>query len=176
MEKIRNIISPGRSKPAFEEVYDRYYFDILRFVSRRVDNSQDAEDLTSEAFLYCYSHYDDFDPEKSSVSTWLYIVVKSRIKNYYRDRRSEADISELENLLPYESDMDRAVYLEELRGELASALDKLSEKQRTAVLQRYFQNKEYSQIALELGTTPGNVRVIISRALDRLEELCAGLL
>ncbi len=176
MELVYDARREQRAKPDFAEVYDRHYFDVLRFVSHRINNAQDAEDLTSEAFLYCYSHYDDYDPAKSSVTTWLYIVVKSRIKNYYRDRRSEADISELENLLPFETDMDRAVYLEQLRAALSAALDKLNDKQRFAVTERYFRSREFSEIAAELGTTEGNVRVMISRALDKLELLCADLL
>ena len=173
------IYADGRrapEKPDFAEVYDRHYFDVLRFVSRRVSVAQDAEDLTSEAFLYCYSHYSEYDPEKSSVSTWLYLVVRSRIKNYYRDHKTEADISDLENVLPYESDMDRAVYLEQLREKLSLALDKLGEKQRFAVVERYFHDRDFSDIARELGTTSGNVRVMVSRALDKLEVLCAELL
>ena len=35
---------------------------------------------------------------------------------------------------------------------------------------RYFQEKEYDEIADALGTTAGNVRVILSRALDRLKK------
>lgn len=163
-------------KPDFEAVYERYYFDIFRYVSKRLDNRQDAEDLTAEVFVYCYSHYDKYDPEKSSLSTWLYLVTNSRLKNHYRDKRAWVDMEEVEGFLFAEGEeLERAVYLEQLRAQLANALEELPEKQRKAVILRYFKEREYSQIAKALDTTEGNVRVILSRALDKLEKQCSGL-
>lgn len=60
-----------------------------------IENAHDAEDLTEEAFVYCYRRYADYDPGKSALSTWLYLVVNSRIKNYYRDRKEAVDLEEL---------------------------------------------------------------------------------
>ena len=59
--------------------------------------------------------------------------------------------------------------------QLADALSTLPEKQRKAVVLRYFQEWDNARIAEELGTTEGNIRVMISRALDRLEERCGNL-
>ena len=66
--------------------------------------------------------------------------------------------------------MDKAVYLEELRAKMAKALSELSEKQRHVVIMRYFQNREYAEIADALNISQGNARVILSRALDQLEQ------
>lgn len=158
-------------KPPFEAVYEEYYQPLLRYLSKKTGSLQDAEDLTSETFLYCYRTYDSYDPEKSAVSTWLYLAANSRLKNHYRDRREHVEISELENLLPAEeTDMERAAYLDQLRAFLAKKLETLPERQQQVIAMRYFQEKEYDEIADALGTTAGNVRVILSRALDRLKK------
>ena len=163
-------------KPPFEAVYDKFYFDIFRYVNTRLNNRQDAEDLTGDIFLYCYAHYEEYDPEKSAVSTWLYLVTNSRLKNHYRDRRDWVDMEEVEAFLFAEGEeLDRAVFLEQLRGELAKALALLPERQQKAVVMRFFEERDFAQIAAELDTTEGNVRVILSRALDKLEKQCAGL-
>ena len=39
---------------------------------------------------------------------------------------------------------------------------------------RYFQNKDYKDIANELGITPGNARVVLSRAIDKLGQVFVG--
>ena len=158
-------------KPAFEEIYDRHYFEVLRYLNRRMGNSHDAEDLAGDVFLYCYQHYDGYDPEKSSVTTWLYLVVNSRLKNYYRDRKPQSDFDELEDwLFSDEPDMERSVWLEQLRDFMAKKLKLLPERQRQVVIMRFFQNMDYDEIAQELGTSQGNVRVILTRSLAKLRE------
>lgn len=164
----------GGGKPSFEEVYERYYSDVLRFLNRHMSNYEEAEDLASEVFLYCYQNYDRFDPERSAVSTWLFLVVKSRLKTYYRDRKEHLDLSDFEDwLLSSDQDMERAVYLEQLRAALAQKIQLLPEKQQQVIVMRYFQGREYEDIARCLCTTAGNVRVMLSRSLTRLKTLFA---
>jgi len=159
-------------KPPFEEVYEEFYTKVLRYCINHMHSREDAEDLTADAMVYCYEHYENFDPEKSSVSTWVFLVASSRLKNYYRDHHMDADLAELEEVLPAEeTDMERAVFLTQMRAQLAQALELLPEKQRRAVVLRYFHNSSYEEIADECDTTPGNARVIISRALTKLSEL-----
>ena len=159
------------AKPAFEDLYEEYYQPLLHYLYKKTGNMQDAEDLTSETFLYCYRSYDQYDPEKSAVSTWVYLVANSRLKNHYRDKREHVEISELENLLPAEeTDMERAAWLEQLRGFLADRLECLPERQQQIIALRFFQEKDYDEIADTLGITAGNARVLLSRAIDRLRK------
>lgn len=171
--------SPGADaskKPTFESVYEDYYQAILRYLLKHTGNMQDAEDLAAETFLYCYQNYDSYDPAKSSVPTWLYLVAGSRLKNHYRDKKEYVEITELEErLFAEESDMERAAWLEELRRMLAEKLKRLPERQQRAVVMRYFQEKDFDEIAAALDTTPGNVRVMLSRALDKLEKDISGM-
>lgn len=159
----------GGKKPPFEQLYEDYYQPLLKYLRGKTGNLQDAEDLTAETFLYCYRNYDSYDPEKSKPSTWLYLVANSRLKNHYRDRKETVEFETLENLLEAEeTDMDRAVALEQLRLALAKKLELLPERQQKVVVMRFFQEKEFYEIAETLGTSVGNVRVMLSRALDRL--------
>ena len=158
-------------KPTFESVYEDNYRAIVRYLYKHTGNLHDAEDLAAETFLYCYQNYDNYDPEKSSISTWLYLVASSRLKNHYRDRKEHVDLSELEErLFTEEIDMERAAWLEELRRLLAEKLQRLPERQQKVVVMRFFQQKDFDEIAVAIDTTPGNVRVILSRALDKLEK------
>lgn len=161
-------------KPTFEQVYTQYYPRILSYVRSKLDDPQDAEDLCSDAFFYCFDQYEQYDPEKSAISTWLYLIVNSRIKNYYRDHKAHVDIDDYMNIIPDEGDdMDQSIYLEQLRGVLAKAIAALPEKQKKVVILRYFKQQSSSEIAAQLGLTPGNVRVLLTRALDKLERHCA---
>ena len=164
--------------PPFEEFYNRYSSEVLYYLQKKTGNRVTAEDIHSESFLYCYEHYDSYDPEKSSLSTWLYLIVNSRLKNYYRGRRETVEWSELEEFLfDDQIDLERGVFLEELRDTLADAIRTLSEPQQKVIMMRFFGQREFEDIARELGTTAGNVRVMQTRALAKLARECqtAGL-
>lgn len=163
---------PKRQVPPYEEFYTQNYSRVLYYVRGKISSAEDAEDLTSEVFLYCYSHYDDYDPDKSSLTTWLYLIVNSRVKNYYRDHVSFADYESVsETLQDHSIDLDEGVYLEQLHAALMDAIGQLPERQQTIVKMRYFENRSGEEIAQCLGITPGNVRVLLSRALNKLSSL-----
>ena len=167
--KVKSIHKSG--KIAFEKVYDQYFFPVFRYLNVHIGNRQDAEDLAGDVFLYCFAHYAEYDPDKSAIGTWIYLVTNSRLKNYYRGKREWIDLNTVEEFLFAEGDeLDHAVYLEQLRKELVSALKQLPEKYQRAVVLRFVMDWDYDRIAEELGTTEGNVRVIVSRAMKQIEK------
>ena len=162
---------PKNQKPLYEDFYQDNYGRVLYYVRQKIACAEDAEDLVSEVFLYCYSHYGDYDPEKSSITTWLYLIVNSRVKNYYRDHVTYADYESVVDTVQDQSiDLDAGIYLEQLHDVLMKAIKTLPERQQKIVMMRYFQNYSSEEIARYLGTTPGNVRVLLSRALDKLSS------
>ena len=154
----------------YEAFYSAYYGKILKYLTAKCGRQADAEDLTSQVFLYCYQHFSSFDPAKSSIASWVYMIARSRFKNYCRDRRVFADIDEMGEFLPDEgNDLDSAMMLDDLRNSIADALLKLPERQRIIVVLRYFKGMGAPEIGRMLDMSPVNVRVQLSRALDKLE-------
>ena len=166
-----------KEMPSFSEFYETYYKRVVYYINKKVGNPYDAEDLASEIFTYCYTHYGDYNSEKSSLSTWLYLIVNSRIKNHYRDAKVHVELESLEFVLQDDSiDMDACIYLQQIRQQLENAIAKLPERQQKIVTMRYFEERSNSEIAEKLGMTQGNVRVQLSRALNALETLCGNIL
>lgn len=162
---------PKKNIPSYEDFYAEHYPRVLRYVRGKLDSPEDAEDLVSAVFTYCFEHYREYDPEKSAITTWLYLVVNSRVKNYYRDHCSGrfADYETVSQVMEDQRiDLDQGVYLEQLRSRLMKAIDRLPERQREIVMLSYFRNQSSEEIAHRLGITPGNVRVLLSRALKKL--------
>lgn len=164
-------------KPSFSDFYNDHYKQVVNYINKKIGNPDDAEDLASEIFVYCFSHYDCYDPEKSSLTTWLYMIVNCRIKNHYRDAKSYVDLETVVGVLQDETiDMDACIYIQQLRQMLENAMRRLPERQRKIVRMRYFDEKSNSEIAAELGLTQINVRVQLSRALSTLEKTCGDML
>lgn len=168
------LISFNGQQPDYETFYRDNYNRVLNYVYKKISHREDAEDLTAEVFVYCYRHYSDYDPAKGKRSTWLYLITNSRIKNYYRDHVISEDYDEIaETLQDMGIDLDRGIYLEQLREKLLHAISRLPERQQMIVKMRYFENRSGEEIAQRLGITPGNVRVLLSRAIDKLSSFDA---
>ena len=156
----------------FEEFYDKHYFNVYRYICKRIGVTEDAKDLTSEIFLSCFKSYDKYDSSKSSLTSWLYIITNNRLKNYYRDKKIFESIDNCINdvALSYDDDLDKSVYLDELRETLADALTSLPERSRQIMVMKYFDEKSTEEIANALGLTPVNVRVIATRSIKQLKS------
>lgn len=165
------MVQPFRSirQQEYEQFYNDNYRRVLHYVQRKISCIEDAEDLTSDVFLYCFDHFEDYNPAKSSITTWLYLIVNSRVKNYYRDHVSFADYEQVSDFLVDSSfDLDQGVYIEQLHNALMDAIHSLPERQKEIVMLRYFDNYSHEEIAKKLGITPVNTRVLLSRALNKL--------
>lgn len=168
---VGNLKGKSDNTITFEYYFQTYYQQALGYVLKHVGSVQTAEDLTMNAFLTCYQHFDDFDPEKASFATWLYVNIRNKLKNHYRDRKETEELDE--NIcveFSFADELAEASQLHYLRKHLADALRELGETQRKIVVYKYFCDKTSNEIADIIGTTPGNVRVQLKRTLQKLEE------
>ena len=152
-----------------EEIYRDFKDKVQSYIRARVNDHHVAEDLTSDVFFKCYKNIERYDPEKAAVSTWVFTIVNNTLKNYYRDRKGTASLDDMEGFEPsFEEDMDRAMRLDEIRQYLDEMLEDLEETKRRILLMRYYDEMKTKDIADALGMTPGNVRVILTRTLKKL--------
>lgn len=161
----------GKGETTFEEYYERYYSQVYKYILKKILDVSLAEDLAMDAFVSCYQRFDDFDETKASFGTWIYVIVNNKLKNYYRDRKIAEELNEsAELLVHFEDELIASEYLSAMRNELAGALNSLPEVQRSIVIHKYFDNKNANEIAQIVGLTPVNVRVQLSRALQKLKD------
>ena len=153
----------------FEEIYRDFKDKVESYIRARVNDHHVAEDLASDVFFKVYKNIERYDPEKAAVSTWVFTIVSNTLKNYYRDRKSTASLDDMEGFEPsFEEDMDRAMRLDEIRQYLDEVLEDLDETRRRILLMRYYDEMKTKDIADALGMTAGNVRVILTRTLKKL--------
>lgn len=158
----------------FEEFFQAHWQRVVRYLFKKSASFADAEDIASQAFLYCQQHWQQYDAGKASQTTWLFMIVQSRWLNHCRSQKNHVDIDMLSNVLPDDEDpMHQAIELQGARQQIALALGTLPANQKKAVIHRYFGNRSDQEIAGILGTSPGNVRIMIHRALHRMRDAMA---
>lgn len=157
----------------FDDFYKEYYSLVYYYILKKINRKEEAEDLTGDIFCACYKNFENYDTSKSSVKTWLFVIVNNKLKNYYRDRKTVVSIDEqIDGKYLYDNNdyAAQAIMLEDYRDILANAISALSEKYQLVVILRYFGEKSTEEIADITGMTAVNVRVTISRALKKINE------
>jgi RNA polymerase sigma-70 factor (ECF subfamily) len=158
---------------AFEDLYRAHLRDLYSYSYYRVGNQHDAEDLTEQAFLQAYRHFDRARRESDGrpLRPWLIRIAHNLASNYYRDRSRRPQTS-LENADPIAARHGTEAIAEgreELRQVIAN-LDNLSDDRREALVMRFALGMDNREIARALGRSDGATKVLIHRAIKQLQE------
>ena len=159
---------------AFEQLYRDHLRDVYSYSYYRVGNHHDAEDLTEQAFLQAYRHFERARRESNGrpLRPWLIRIAHNLAANYHRDRsrRPEANIEAIEPP-SHPHDTEQIVAGREQLRAVMRRLDDLSEERRDALIMRFALDMSNREIARALGKTDGATKVLIHRAIKQLEEL-----
>jgi len=157
----------------FEELYRAHLRDVYSYAYYRVGNHHDAEDLTEQAFLQAYRHFERAQRESHGrpLRPWLIRIAHNLASNYHRDRsrRPEAALDAVEPPSHPHGTEQIVEGREELRL-VMDRLQRLSDDRREALIMRFALGMSNREIARALGRTDGATKVLIHRAIKQLEE------
>ena len=158
----------------FSELYRTHLRDVYSYAYYRVGNHHDAEDLTEQAFLQAYRHFERARRESAGrpMRPWLIRIAHNLAANLYRDRsrRPESNIEAVEPPA-HPHPTERVVEGREELRLLMRKLDGLPDERRDALVMRFALGMDNREIARAMGKTDGATKVLIHRALKQLSEL-----
>lgn len=168
---------------AFAELVERYQNRVLAVLYNALGHLEEAEDLTQDVFLRVYRARHGYQPT-AKFSTWIFTITHNLAMNARRTRKARRTVDvqgrdsgplgprPQEQLVaepgPTASGHLRASEVAEL---VRSAVGKLDERQRLAVLLNKFEDLGYAEIARIMGTTPAAIKSLLSRARSNLREM-----
>jgi RNA polymerase sigma-70 factor, ECF subfamily len=158
---------------AFEDLYRAHLRDVYSYSYYRVGNHHDAEDLTEQAFLQAYRHFERARRESDGrpLRPWLIRIAHNLASNYFRDR-SRRPQTPLDSADPISAPHGTEALVEG-REELRAVIDNLRElpdDRRDALIMRFALGMDNREIARALGRSDGATKVLIHRAIKQLEE------
>jgi len=168
-DEIGRLVEQAKNldRDALSELCVHLYPRIYRYVFYRVNNREDAEDLTSEVFVRMVKF---LNTQKGSFHAWLYRIAANLVIDYYRRRARRKEISlgdEREEFLPsMEDHAEKTLLLEELRR----ALSELTEEQKQVITLKFMEGYDNSEIAEILSKSIGAVKALQFRGLAALRE------
>jgi RNA polymerase sigma-70 factor (ECF subfamily) len=157
-------------RKAYALLVEEYKSPLYNLAYRMTGNSEDADDLTQEAFIRAYQYLWRYDPRKKFF-TWLYTIALNLIKNHLRKKNKKRNISEelsayslADNSSSPETKMIEA-------QEISSCLLRLEYEIRALLIMKYQQELSFEEIAEITGKSLSAVKMSIYRGLDHLKKL-----
>jgi RNA polymerase sigma-70 factor (ECF subfamily) len=141
-----------------------------------VGNSEDAMDLSQEAFIRAYRNIKHVKPDRRFFP-WFYQILKNLCVSHLRKRRhrqtGSLDAEDCPEVAARDDCFcpDVVAGKKEIKDSVWRAIGKLDDKHREVIILRHFQNMSYDQIAEALHCNKGTVTSRLYYARKRLEEL-----
>jgi RNA polymerase sigma-70 factor, ECF subfamily len=162
----------GSGLPPLGELYSQFHPRVLRLCAYLLGSQEEAEDAASEIFARLPRALETYDPEQP-FEPWLSRVASNYCVDVLRQRRSEQRIFQATDFDAPEPEADSLSPLQQLlsgeEGDLVrKAVARLPEHYRQPLIQRYWQELGYHEIARNLGLTRANVATLIFRARKAL--------
>ena len=170
---------------AYNVMVIRHYDRIFSRVLQLLNNKQDAEEVTQDAFIRAHRGLENFRGD-ASFSTWLYQIATNLAHNrywYWFRRKRDQSISldqpqcedgslTLENVMPCaDENPAEAVVTQEFVDRVSACMQYLNDKHKEVLILRNVKNLTYDEIAQQLDISVGTVKSRIARARESLRGL-----
>ena len=160
----------GSDGTAFNELMARFRARVWRVCFRLMGSEHDAEDAAQEVFVRLFFDRGKFEG-RSRYSTWLHgVAIRTCLTlRRSRGRRKRRENAVGDELIAEQTDT-RASETKRFdeRHDITRLLDGLDEEDRALVLMRFGEGHDYDELAEMLETTPGALRMRVSRIREKL--------
>lgn len=152
----------------FKKVFLPYHQKLYRIAYRIVQDAANAEDIVQETFIKLWNKRGDMK-DIENTEAFSIIILRNTCLDHLRKTKNDyhtnydADIPETASLVKQIEIQDEAERVKKL-------INKLPEQQRQVMIMKHWDGYSDEEIEQITGISPGNIRVILSRARKTIRE------
>lgn len=177
---VKRALEKG-DQQAYAELLDKYRESIYFMMLKMVQNADDAEDLTLEAFGKAFKRLDQYVPNYA-FSTWLFRIATNNCIDFIRKKKlrtmsidkpfEDSEGEESTMTLKSEGLNPEQTYIKEQKIKMMrKVVDRLKPRYKNLVVLRYFEELSYEEISKELNLPLGTVKAQLFRAREFLFQI-----
>ncbi len=172
---IIQMVLQGR-QAAYSTLVTRYQMYVFTIAMRQVNNRELAEELAQDVFVKAYKSLGSFKGT-SKFSTWLYTIVHHTCLSHLRKKDDPTIFPGDEQIHSWAEGSDMAtqplIRIEQKAQQqlLTQAISHLNETDSTIITLFYQADQSVEEISIVTGLTPGNVKVRLLRARQKLKDV-----
>lgn len=159
-----------RDSRAFSELYEKYFERIFNFIYRQTDDEDLTADLCSQTFLIALKNLNRFEFRGVPFSAWLYKIASNEVNKHYRKIKHQKVFSIEEIRVRELIEQGNEEWGEEIVQRLLQYLKDLPTDMLEVLELRFFEDKDFKEIAFILDITESGAKMRTYRALDRLRK------
>ncbi|MDH5695483.1 MAG: sigma-70 family RNA polymerase sigma factor [Dehalococcoidia bacterium] len=154
---------------AFAQLYEAHFDKIYRYVTIRIGNEMEAEDMTQQVFLKALQSISSFKWRGIPFSAWLFRLAHNQVVDYFRGKKRAA--MPLDESLASSDDNPQLMAEQKLDIEqLLLATKRLTEAQREVISLRFAGELSIAQVAEVMGKSQGAVKALQHSAIVALRK------
>lgn len=169
---------------AFRQLYEQTKARVFNLALGYVRNREDAEEITQDVYIELFRSVTTFKGDASG-TTWLYRIAVNKSLDFLKHQKRQKRFafltslfdSQTGNVLHQPTDFSHPGILLENKEHasiLFKAIDKLSEKQKTAYILTKVEGLSNIETAEIMTISVGAVESLLQRATDNLKKILAG--
>jgi len=162
---------------AFNYLLHNYWDKVYGFQLKRIQNENDAEDITIQTFSKAFDKIETYD-SKYAFNTWLITISKNihidivrKQKNSIKQAISSSDDNAVYQVVDETPSVEDKLITEQNLAKLLRDIKKLKPHYQEVINLRYFQEISYKEISDELKEPINNIKVKLLRAKKLLAEI-----
>jgi RNA polymerase sigma factor (sigma-70 family) len=164
-------------KEAFKELYDNFSSKVYNTILGILQNTEDSEDVTQEVFVQIFRSIKSFKQE-SSLSTWIYRISINKAFEFIRSKKRKKRFAIVKSIFSSDEVEEPVDFMhpgimtenKERSIILFKAIDRLSEKQKTAFMLSKIENLSHKEICDIMKLSLSSVESLIFRAKENLKK------
>ncbi len=159
----RLLVEAAQKDPTrFAELYENNFERVYAYITRRVGDRNEAQDLTSDVFHRALANLGRFEWRGVPFAAWLLTIARNAIADQSKRAARERETPSLDDPLE--------IRLEDIeqRARLFRLVEQLPRDQHRVIVMRFGEQKSIREIAQETRKTEGAVKQLQFRGLESL--------
>ncbi len=165
---------------AFHELVELYKKKVYYLAREMTGDHHDAEDISQEVFIKVFRHIKKFRKD-AALKSWIYQITVNTCIDVQRKKSKKPQIlmeaSEMDSLHRqtgwsgnHHGDPERLARANMIQHRIQQMLLKISPKERSAFIMRYYDELKTSEIALILDVSTNTIKSFLFRARKKLQK------
>ena len=154
----------------FQETYENLWPQVYQYAYYRLQNKEEAEELTQDVFQKVFQQVKKGNVEKEKIRAYIFTAVRNTIYDTWRQRGRSPKVVELnqitEKMMPISEN-----HMVEENLVLRETLKKLPELYQKILIWRIVEGYPLKEVADRLGKPVGTVKSLQFRGIKKLRDL-----
>ena len=176
IDSEEKLIRAAQENPRdFEPLYKRYFERIVRYVYHRVEDKEQAFEITSQVFYKALENIKKYKSMGVPFSAWLFRIAGNELNQLYRRNKLQRTVSiDEDGIRELRSDMEDSNQ-SETDAQLFRALQTLSEDDMELIHMRFFEKRSFKEICDIHGMNESACKMKVYRILEKLKIQLTGI-